>query len=195
MMTARAGKLFLTVALGAALLFTTGPAAATIVTWHLQNVRFDDGATATGVFVYDTEKPPRSGFPDLLVGFDVKVSGGPPGTHFPSFEYTPASTFLPTGTRDILALHTRSSIPGVQFGRTLQLDFAQSLPDRGGRVSLVFADCDVCPSLELDEGTFAFARLVTSGEVTTAAVPEPSEALLLAFGLAALVGFSARRRH
>jgi hypothetical protein len=177
--------------LGVALLFTMGPASATLVTWHLQNVRFDDGGTASGFFVYDTEKPPRSGFPDVLVDFDVQVSGGPTGTHFPSFEYTPASTFLPTGTRDILALHAPSAIPGVQFGRTLQLDFAQSLPDRGGRVSLVLADCDVCPSLELDEGTFAFARLVTSGEVT-ATIPEPTEALVLTLGLAALVGFSMR---
>ena len=48
MMTARVVKLSLSVALGLALLGAMAAASATLVTWHLQDVRFDDGGTATG---------------------------------------------------------------------------------------------------------------------------------------------------
>ena len=32
-----------------------GAAGAALLTWRLNDVRFDDGGTATGFFVYDTE--------------------------------------------------------------------------------------------------------------------------------------------
>jgi hypothetical protein len=54
---------------------------ATSTLWHLDDVKLDDGAMATGSFEY------TSGQFDLT-NFDIKVSGG----GLPTFEYTPANS-------------------------------------------------------------------------------------------------------
>ena len=92
MMTARAMKVLLSAVLGLALLAAVGAASATLVTWTLQNVRFDDGGTAAGFFVYNTEGHPPDFPNDLLEAFDVKVSGGDISTFPPS--HTPAVRFV-----------------------------------------------------------------------------------------------------
>jgi hypothetical protein len=57
-------------------------AQAEMLRWNLQDVRFNDGAIASGYFDLDTTQ--SSG---ALGAFDVKVTGG----RYPTFEYTPAN--------------------------------------------------------------------------------------------------------
>ena len=51
------------------------------VTWVLEDVIFDDGAIATGSFVFDADI-------NTVLDFDISVSGGDEGV-LPAFTYTP----------------------------------------------------------------------------------------------------------
>ena len=79
----------LRIALTASLFFlAAAQVQAALLTWSLQNVRFDDGGTAVGFFRYDPTSPPCGGF-DACIGvvpdFNITTS---PGFAFPN-EYTP----------------------------------------------------------------------------------------------------------
>ena len=69
-------RLALTCANAILLLLAASTARATV--WTLEDVRFDDGGTATGCY-------------NCGDGWDIKVSGGDEGK-FPAFEYTPATS-------------------------------------------------------------------------------------------------------
>jgi hypothetical protein len=188
-MMTRTMKVLLSAVLGLALVGDMGPASAALVTWHLQNVRFEDGGTATGTFVYNTEGHPPDHPADLLQSFDINVSRGNTSVEgqpiVEPFEYTChefSCAFFSanpsgSGTGESLTVE----INDIFFRRGFTLSFSRPLPDTGGTVAL-----DIFPLTNKNTGGFSrefiqqegAGRLVVSGEVTT--IPEPSEALLLA---------------
>jgi hypothetical protein len=79
-------KIAANVAILLAMLFVS-TAQASIVHWELQDVLFDDGATATGWFDYDTDT-------ELLVAWDVTTSATGAVIPFNGHNYTTANTDL-----------------------------------------------------------------------------------------------------
>jgi hypothetical protein len=191
-MKARAMELFLAVVAGLILGADVRAAQATVIEWHLQNVRFDDRGSATGFISLDVDHDgygPTPGSIPEFVDWDIKVRGGNTA-NFPPFEYTPASTF---GAFIVLTLPQEGG-PGwddLIFStgqRRLELVARPQLTDVGGTVVLN-------TSQVYGESRESWNPLPTRsafGELT--AVPEPSKALLLALGLGTVVGFSALRK-
>ena len=107
---------------------------ATLLTWRLENVNFDDGGTAIGFFRYDPPSPPCSfdGCIGVVPDFDIATS---PGFAFPN-EYQPQAA----GGRAfiVFAAPTGIGFGGVSgFGGTqLNLLFGESLPPEGGIVRI-----------------------------------------------------------
>jgi hypothetical protein len=196
MTTARAATLLLCVALGAALFTDAEVASAKALRWDLQNVTFEDGGTANGFFLFDADvpvvdhpnRPPISG----LVNWDIAVEGGPP----PCPPCFPPYRFTLTSTPDAGASAFGFLLVGPSFydlgGRNslhFNLGFDTPLSDAGGTVALKLNSGESWAYIGVSGGL----RFLVTGQVV--AIPEASEALLLALGLAALVGFSTRRAH
>jgi hypothetical protein len=74
--------------------------------WQLDNVVFDDGATATGYFVFD---------PDTGSGGDwtIRVEGG--SGAFPSFTYTPADSYVSFTTDQYVRINEITGLRLLQF--------------------------------------------------------------------------------
>jgi hypothetical protein len=157
---------------GATLLSATLPAQAVPITYQLEDVRFSDGATASGSFVYDADA--RAGSGVNIVTTDGVLSG---------FTYTDANTGVYNNGFGPNAL---LFFPAA-YGRYLTFSFDDALTNAGGTRALNFANSWECNNC----GTY---RMVTSGSVTAqvAEVPEPASALLLLPGALALA--AARRR-
>ena len=119
-------------ALAAALLVAASCAQAKLLTWYLQDVRFEDGGIASGFFAFDPE----------TIGFDNETN---------NWTATPPPMFDISSTTD--AYHTRrwsqeDSLAGVQGGPhifyiffmrsnfILGLGFDAPLPIAGGTVGL-----------------------------------------------------------
>jgi len=188
------------IAIVAGFILSTGVSAvqATVVEWQLQNVRFDDGGTATGFISIDVHRDGFGATPGSnpqLVDWDIKVRGGNT-VDFPLFEYTPASTFEAHITLsitqgggpswDTLIFNTSQMLPGGEpfQRRGLYLVTRPQMTDAGGRVILA---ADNIPSRE---SWNPMPGRMASGALT--AVPEPSNVTLLALGFAALLGAWAR---
>jgi hypothetical protein len=190
-MTARAMELFLAVVAVLILGADMRAAQATVIEWHLQNVRFDDGGSATGFISLDVDHNgfgPTPGSLPELVDWGIKVRGGDTA-NFPPFEYTPASTFSSHADGSSLIFFTNQMVPGGDPSqlRMLYLVTNPKMTDAGGKVILDVAN---------DQSRESWNPLPTRsvfGELT--AVPEPSNVTFLALGLVMLVVFSARREH
>jgi hypothetical protein len=156
-------------------LLAASSAQAKPLTWTLQDVRFDDGGTASGFFVFDPE----------TIEFDQQKQ---------QWTATPPTIFDLVTTGDIVGgeFHYQSDLydaficPGylcsnfaIVFGSFLLLDleFDAPLPVLGGTVP-------VGGSEQLFE-EFGFFRQITAGSVTT--VPEPGSCALVAVGGALLM--------
>jgi hypothetical protein len=194
------------------LLITASASQATVVTWYLQNVTFDDGGSASGFFTIDTDTDWG------LTDFDIKTTSG--GSITSSFEYTPA-----TASRSLVDGYQGASVmfltpPLVLPRHALHLFFpVNRYPaiETSGTIPLdPYAGSPEIVS-SLDEQSF---RSVNAGAITTDShtigveptspvplpsnlfiqvqsdlVPEPSVQGLLAVGLIALlVGSNQRRR-
>ncbi len=187
------------IALVAGLALTSGVSAvqATVVEWRLQNVRFDDGGTATGFVSVDVDRDgfgPTPGSNPQLVDWDIKVRGGNT-VDFPPLEYTPASTFeanINGGPKsDTLNFITSQMLPGGEpfQRRRLELITRPQMTDAGGRV--IVTSLGGNNSLPRESWNPLPTR-TASGSLT--AVPEPSNVTFLALGFAALLGAWARRK-
>jgi hypothetical protein len=172
------------------------------ITWTLDGVTFGDWTTASGVtigtggsasgsFVFDPLNPNTYS--------DISVSTTPWVTLLVPTSYTSLTTIANSNSIG-LGLQTPPcsdpSCPDLQNISLLFLAFTQPLTNAGGTIPIAL----VPNSLEfvcLDTGCNTFdMRLVTSGEVSAAAVatPEPAAFLLLGIGLLALLIGSARRK-
>jgi hypothetical protein len=190
MNTARAVTVLLSVvALGAALLTNAEIATAKIVRWELQNVTFADGGTAGGFFLWDAE---ASGVKQI-VSWDIAIDGMDPPCPpcIPPFRFTPASGWGDGGSgiygESEIMLQSFSSFYDRRNFLELRLIFESILSDAGGRVAILGPG----QSAEL-LGYFGVIRSITGGQVI--AIPELSEALFLALGLAVVMSFLAWRR-
>lgn len=178
-----------------ALLSSSNPASAAPLSWVFQDVTFDDGGILFGSFDYDTET-------NMYSNFSITVNGGNT-TLFPSFSYSPASSFL----RDPLEATTLSissndsvlvPIPGGGFRedrRTIFIDFDQPLTNTGGSISIQNpaglggdAEFNTLPT----SPPFG-QRAFTNGTVASVPVPEPTSILGLLI-LGTLGASSAKKR-
>jgi hypothetical protein len=157
--------------LGCALLASPKNANATLVRWDLHDVVFDDGGTASGFFVVDTSDPFHD--PVFAFQFDVQTSTG---RTLAGFEYSPA-TFVGLSV-------SRNMFGAAEPGRALQIVVTADLRHvTKGTFFLPPACSGIACSYEEVGGTF---RYVTSGDIIASSIPEASQAMMLAFGLAFL---------
>lgn len=175
-----------------AVLLTTA-AHASLVSWEIVNLNFDDGASAHGRFTLDLDS-------NSITDFDIFTTAS--GTLPTAFEYTPSTaritgqSNLPggSGVPDVyLQLDSlQDVIPGGT--RELLLSFSSQLVI-GGTASILYEGTLGRSSYELQTGGEGgqVTRLVTGpGVVDPPIVPEPAEVMFLAMGLGA-VGFMLSR--
>lgn len=158
---------------------TASVASAVPLTWTLQGVIFDDGATASGSFVIDSTNG------DML-NWNVTTTAG---TNLPGFTYDNVSSSMfgrdVWGTPNAYLL-TRNTPFANPY---LNMTFASALTT-AGTVNFTY-DTDLGGSWECNNCTFI--RYVTAGSVTTVDTDIPEPAPLALFG-AALAGLALRRR-
>jgi hypothetical protein len=143
------------------------PVHADPIVWTLQDVTFDDGATATGNFTYDAATNKYSDWNILMSGGSSKFPGIYSSSIYRSSAHGDATDVAFSGG-------------AIVVGSTLELQFSSPLSDMGGTIAVGG-----------DEQFYSFVppqfyqRFITSGSVTTApaAVPEPSTLVLLASGV------------
>jgi hypothetical protein len=187
---------------------TTGmpeaPKHGTLVRWALDGVKFGNGGTASGSFVYDAS---RHIVVDFNLHSDVTVLGEThlgeqainqlfpcqPSIQSPSPDSGPlcwrvlVSPDPPTGTVEII-FDDRAQTSGGTIDLTLVS--GGTLTNEGGSVSLLESSSIACC------GQFGGSSNLIAGSLIGTPVPEQSQALFFALGLTALVVFSTRRtRH
>lgn len=159
-------------AIGAALLTATLPASAIPITYQLTDVKFTDGTSATGSFVFDADTKKSSGYniltsPGILSAFTWSLQNS--GLYYGGGAGPNNFTLITTDGR-----------------RVFNFSFLDPLTNAGVSRALNIASTYECNNC----GTF---RRVTGGSVTSNPVPEPATLALMLPALAALV-FGARRR-
>jgi len=174
---------------------TTGipqpPNHGTLVRWILDGVKFDNGGTVTGSFIYDASSRTVV---DFNFHSDEAAGSTVIGDISQSYPCGP-HPFYPvcwSGQSSTGALRFDELNPSPSAG-SFDLIVGNPLTDKGGAVPLT-------PGGHTDEGLpigsgFRCCRggadyRIVAGVLIGTVVPEPSETLFLAFGLAALVGFS-----
>jgi hypothetical protein len=170
----------LRIALAASLFFlAASQVQATLLTWTLQNVNFDDGGTAIGFFRYDPTTPPCTVSFDcigVIPDFDITTT---PGFAFPN-EYKPQAAggraFIVFASPTGIGIGGDSGAGGTQ----LNLLFDDSLPPDGGTVRLASGSSET-----FAEPDISARRQMISGSVTT--IPEPASSLFVALGGALLM--------
>lgn len=157
---------------GAALLAAALPAQAVPITYTLQDVRFEDGASATGSFTFDANTGTAS-------DWTISVSEG----FLSSFTYHTTNTHL--AIANLLNANSLLFSTGLRY---INFAFDSALTNAGGthalRTGSASYECTNCDMV----------RYIAAGSVTSlsAEVPEPATALLM---LPAALGlFAARRR-
>jgi len=153
-----------------------------LVEWSLDNIKFDNGGTATGSFVYDRSN-------GNVVDFNVQTNQ-PPRIH--SFTYSPnfpcggggggdcaAASVSPgqiPGT-SILSFRTEGIAPSQYY--EISLTAGGSMTDKGGILPLISGNFD-----------YGYAELHSSlilGSLIGSPIPEMTPALFVAVGLIMLV--------
>lgn len=170
--------------LATALLSAPMVAQASLVTWTLSGVTFDDGGTASGSFDFDASLSDETAYSNISI--TTSTVGA----------YTGSSSYYGAGFNP----NEAKMFDGFSHDmHALRLRFDSALTGAGGTSVLTnsggFASSE---SYYADEFSYVLSeRYVTAGSVTAAApvaaVPLPSACALMLSGLAAL-GFSTKRR-
>ena len=165
-----------------------GTAQATVLTWTLQDARFDDGTLAVGTFTFDFVT-------NSVINFDISVSQG--SGPFTGFHYTPATATVDRSSRTFFSLLTSQPlVPGTQGNlRHFDLGFGAfdpvipcfcSIPlsETGGTIPIFVT----AGSREQFGNVFGDAiRWMEAGTVVApSSVPEPGSALFILTGLISL---------
>ena len=166
-------------------LSASAPAAATPLTWQMHDLRFADGGTVTGFFVFDAGL-------GLMGTYALQVRGGDVAV-FPEVDFTSDnSELLPGHANQAFTF----ALPGASGRRDLRLVFAEPLTEVPATRTLaltghVSVDCYNCDPFR----AFVDGRAVSA---VVATMPWSRSALLLAVGsvgLAAMARRVRRRRH
>jgi hypothetical protein len=159
------------------LLLSLNSANATVLTWELVNVVFDDQTAVTGSFDFDSDTNTYSNW-----SLSVEAGG-----IFPAFTYLQSngSAGIACGAAPTCADFV--SIASALNGSFLRLEYDSPLTNSGGTIDLTLAfpnrsfECDNCNNF----------RYITGGAVR-AFVPAPATLALLGLGL---LGVGYRRRQ
>jgi len=177
------------------LFFCVTSSQASLVTWTLDDVTFDDGGIAIGSFVFDANS-------NSVIDWNLSASGGLEGI-FPEFNYTPATV------QEVGVFDTRAGGQSFQFfvdpfalggtseSRLLSLTTDVLLTNAGGTVTLltqIIVGGKFWQSVECYNCT-PF-RFIVSGSLSdsSSAVPVPAAVWLFGTGILGLIGFSKRRK-
>jgi hypothetical protein len=165
-------KFLSSLAFGVALFASTVSAQATPITYTLTGVKFADGTSATGSFIFDAATKKSSGY-DILTQ---------PGI-LDAFEWTQADSGLYAGSGAGPNNFTLITFDGR---RVFNFSFLNPFTDAGGVNQINIASTYECNNC----GTY---RRVNAGSVTSNPVPEPATLALMLPALGALL-VGARRR-
>jgi hypothetical protein len=151
------------------------------ITWTLSGVTFDDGATASGSFVFDA-------LTNTYSAIDIITTAG---SAFGGATYTGIDPGFPSTSGQLIVV-TNPLLADLTGTGVLELDFGP-LTNLGGTFPVVAEGEGTCDDAGCTSGTEL--RTITGGEVTgVVATPEPSTLLLLVMGLAGLAGAAAAKR-
>jgi hypothetical protein len=168
----------------------TQSATAKVIRWELQNVKFVDGGSAHGFFVFDPDTAPdpySTIGAQPLVAWDITVEGT--GEHpcknlndcFPDYRFSAAEGGHAQLAQGLLIIYSHTFYDLDPTGRIqlrLTLGFDPPLSNAGGSLNV--------GGFEYWGYTGQYSRDMTSGQVV--AVPESSQALFLAVCLIGVVG-------
>lgn len=168
-------------ALAAIGVFAASAANASDITWTLDHVTFDDGATASGTFIFNAST-------DTYVSWDITttatVNGNFCGCNLHTEVYTTNSE-TQANTSYYLNPHGLEVDMSAGFDR-LGLNFASPLTNAGGMIAVTGS--------EVQNDGFQ-SRAISGGFVTATPVPLPGGGLMFLGGIGVLGALGWRRRQ
>jgi len=164
----------------AAFLLCVQCTSAGMIRWNYQDVKFDDGGTASGSFSYDA---------DTGVYSSISISTTP-GSRFPGSSYITYDPMLSSPTQ----LWAFSPAP-IPFSGLAVFDsvFSSPLTDAGGTIALVPGNPVVGSEEAISDAGFSHITGIRTATGFVTSTPEPSTAVLIAMGLVA-VGARSRKQ-
>lgn len=163
---------------GLVILFWAGAASAAPVQWQLDDVVLTDGASVTGGFSFDAATGTYS---DIALSRSI-------GSVQEAAQFSAISPAVTPNAGLVIFVTDAADLTGQLF---LQLLFSTNLTDPGQTTPLNIAGSGTgrCATFDCGQVVATGAQFATGGAVSPVApVPVPATGLLLAMGLAAVMG-------